>query len=60
MHVSDHEMDDPGNDSEEEGDSLSVVPGRRFACDELYMRFVITPSIYVDLRKKFSASLELC
>ncbi|KAK4487395.1 hypothetical protein RD792_005972, partial [Penstemon davidsonii] len=37
MHVSDHELDYTDSDSEEEAGSLSIVPARRFACDELYM-----------------------
>ncbi|KAI3467618.1 hypothetical protein Pfo_024280 [Paulownia fortunei] len=37
MHVSDHESDYTDGDSEEEADNSSMVSGRRFACDELYM-----------------------
>ncbi|KAL0421471.1 UNVERIFIED_CONTAM: protein GLE1 [Sesamum latifolium] len=37
MHVPDHEIDYIDNDSEEEADYSTMVSGRRFACDELYM-----------------------
>ncbi|KAL0385447.1 UNVERIFIED_CONTAM: protein GLE1 [Sesamum radiatum] len=37
MHVPDHEIDYTDNDSEEEADYSTMVSGRRFACDELYM-----------------------
>lgn len=39
MHVSDSESDYTDADSEEKADNSSMVPGRRFVCDELYMRF---------------------
>ncbi|KAL0357843.1 UNVERIFIED_CONTAM: protein GLE1 [Sesamum calycinum] len=37
MHVPDHEIDYTDDDSEEEADYSTMVSGRRFACDELYM-----------------------
>ncbi|PIN01400.1 Nuclear-export-signal (NES)-containing protein/polyadenylated-RNA export factor [Handroanthus impetiginosus] len=37
MHVSDDESDYSDGDSEDETENLSMVSGRRFACDELYM-----------------------
>ncbi|KAK4429755.1 protein GLE1 [Sesamum alatum] len=37
MHVPHHESDYSDDDSEEEADNSTMVSGRRFACDELYM-----------------------
>ncbi|KAL0364243.1 UNVERIFIED_CONTAM: protein GLE1 [Sesamum angustifolium] len=37
MHVPDHEIDYTDDDTEEEADYSTMVSGRRFACDELYM-----------------------
>lgn len=39
MHVSDHESYYADGDSQEVADNSSMVSGRRFACDELYMRY---------------------
>lgn len=42
MHVSDHETNaDSDSDNDVEADNSLVVSRRRFACDELYMRFVL-------------------
>lgn len=41
MHVSDDETNSGDSDSDVEADKSLVVSGRRFVCDELYMRFEI-------------------
>lgn len=50
MRVPDYETDyaDADSDSEADADNSLVASGRRFACDELYMRFVI--AVYYILR----------
>lgn len=41
MRVSDDESSYVDFDSDEEADNKPMVSGRRFACDDLYMRFII-------------------
>lgn len=39
MHISDDETNSGDSDSDVEADKSHMVSGRRFVCDDLYMRF---------------------